>query len=110
MDYEHEINQIKKQLANLQDAFIQAQRNQVPLTAKTDNTAVKVEAITPYTDTKTAYYGEKEKTFYGVPDGNVSVFFSNFNGIYSVYRSADRLLVIFETALTGTTDITISIQ
>lgn len=110
MDYEHEINQIKKQLANLQDAFVQAQRNQVPLTAKTDDTAVKVDAITPYTDSKMAYFGEKEKTFYGVPQGNTSVFFSNYNGDYSVNRIADRLTVAFGTALTASTDITISIQ
>ena len=109
MNVEYEINQIKKQLANLQDAFVQAQRNQVPLTAKTDDTAVKVDAITPYKDTKTAYFGEKEKVFYGVPEGNVLVFFSNYDGVYAVNRIADRLTVSF-SALEQATNITISIQ
>ena len=68
-----------------------------------------ISAITPYTETKTAYYGEKEKTFYNVPSGNVTVYFSNYEGNYSVSRVSDRLTISFDT-LTEQTDITISIQ
>ena len=65
--------------------------------------------ITPYTETKTGYYGESEKVFYDVPVGNISVFFNNYNGSYSVNRVQNRLIVSFDT-LTDTTNITISIQ
>ena len=109
MNYEVEINKINARIDNLQQSFIQAQRNQVPITAKVDNTASDVKQITPYTETKTAYYGEKEKAFYNVPQGNVTVFFSNYDGDYSVNRISDRVTVAFD-ALAGQTDITISIQ
>ena len=68
-----------------------------------------ISAITPYTETKTAYYGESEKTFYDVPDGNVSVYFTDYDGDYSVSRVSGRLTISFDT-LTEQTDITISIQ
>lgn len=68
-----------------------------------------ISEITPYTETKTAYYNEKEKTFYNVPQGNVLVQFSNYQGSYSVNRISDRLIVTFDQ-LTENTDITISIQ
>jgi len=68
-----------------------------------------VDELTPYTETKTAYYGEKEKPFYNVPNGNVTVFFSNYTGDYSINRISDRVTVSFDT-LTEQTDITISIQ
>lgn len=64
--------------------------------------------ITPYTETKTAYYNETEKVFYNVPDGRVSVYFDDYNGAYSVNRIQNRLIVSFD-ALTAPTDITISI-
>lgn len=64
-----------------------------------------VNDITPYTETKTAYYGETEKTFYNVPEGNVTVF-----GLkeYSLERISDRLTITFD-ALSEQTEITISI-
>ena len=65
--------------------------------------------ITPYTETKTGYYGESEKVFYDAPQGNTSVFFDNYNGSYSVDRIQNRLVVSFDT-LTEATNITISIQ
>lgn len=76
--------------------------------ADINGTRQSVSNITPYTETKKAYYGEKEKTFYNVPNGNVSVFFSNYNGSYSVVRIDDILVITFDI-LTEETDITISI-
>ena len=64
--------------------------------------------ITPYTETKKGYYGESEKVFYDAPSGNTSVFFSDYNGNYTVNRIANRLIVSFDT-LAKETDITISI-
>lgn len=69
----------------------------------------EVAELTPYTETKTAYFNENEKTFYNVPDGNISVFFDNYNGEYSVNRVADRVIVSFDT-LTQETNITISVR
>ena len=65
--------------------------------------------ITPTVMTKTAYYGEKEKTFYDVPLGNITVFFNNYNGDYSINRVQNRLIVSFDT-LKEKTNITISVM
>ena len=106
---ESRIKAIEDRLEELQQSFIQTQRNQVPILEKVDDTSNKVDAITPYKETKIAYYNEKEKTFYNVPQGNVLVQFSSYQGSYAVNRIADRLTVTFDQ-LTENTDITISIQ
>lgn len=73
--------------------------------ADIDGTRQSVNNITPYTETKIGYYGETEKTFYNVPDGNVTVF-----GLkeYALDRISDRLTITFD-ALSAQTKITISI-
>lgn len=105
MTLEQRVNQLEKQVDNLNKAFLQAQRNQVPITAKVDDSANNIKAITPYTETQIGYYGETEKTFYNVPLGNVTVF-----GLkeYSLDRISDRLTITFD-ALSEQTEITISI-
>lgn len=105
MNIEYEIQKINARLDNLQASFIQAQKNQVSATAKIDDSANKVESITPYTETQIGYYGETEKTFYNVPQGNVTVY-----GLkeYSLERISDRLTITFD-ALSEQTEITISI-
>lgn len=77
--------------------------------ADIDGARQSVANITPTVITEKAYYGETEKVFYDVPMGNTSVFFSNYNGSYSVSRVSNRLVVLFDT-LSEPTDITISIQ
>ena len=110
MNYEYEIQNLKAQVSNLQESLIQMARNNTPIVGKVDSTANQVDAITPYTETKTAYFGETEKTFYDVPQGNISVFFSNDVGRwYDVKRINNRLTISFD-ALTEQTDITIMIQ
>ena len=69
----------------------------------------RISDITPYTDSKMAYYGEKEKIFYGVPQGNLTIFFDNYTGEYSVSRAEDRLTVKFPT-LAEQTNITVMVQ
>lgn len=69
----------------------------------------RVSEITPFEQTKTAYYGEIEKVFYGVPDGNVTVFFDKYDGEYEVSRIEDRLTVSFPR-LTDMTNITVMVQ
>ena len=106
MTLEQRVANLEKQLNSLQLAFLQAQRNQVPITAKTDDSANKIVGLTPYTETQIGYYGETEKTFYNVPNGNVTVF-----GLkeYTLDRISDRLTITFD-ALSEQTEITISIS
>ncbi len=69
----------------------------------------RVTQITPYEQTRTAYYGENEKIFYGVPDGVLTVTFDNYDGRYTVSRTEDRVTISFPR-LSDKTDITIVVQ
>ncbi len=106
---ESRIKAIENRLDELTKNFIQTQQNQVPIISKVDETSNKVDEITPYKETKTAYFNEKEKTFYNVPQGNILVQFSNYQGSYAINRIADRVTVSFDQ-LTENTDITITIK
>lgn len=105
MTLEQRVEKLEELYANLSESFIQAQKNQVVNTAKTDDNSNNIKAITPYAETQIGYYGETEKTFYNVPEGNVTVF-----GLkeYSLDRISDRLTITFD-ALSEQTEITISI-
>ena len=83
--------------------------NKIYTDADTQGNRQSISELTPYTETKTAYFGETEKVFYDVPTGNMSIFFTNYNGDYSTSRVNDRVTISFD-ALTEQTDITISIQ
>lgn len=109
MNYDYEIQKLKTQLNSLQETVIQMARNNTKEVSKVDSTANDVKAITPYTETKGAYFGETEKVFYDVPTGNMSVFFTNYNGDYSTSRINDRVTISFD-ALNEATDITIMVQ
>ena len=69
----------------------------------------RVTDITPYEQTKKAYYGEIEKVFYGVPKGNLSVFFDKNVG-YTADRVEDRVTIKFDERLEDTVTITVQIQ
>ena len=102
---EERIIKLENQLKALQAAFLQSQRNQLPITAKTDDTASKVTEITPWTASKTAYIEDTELTFTDVPSGNMTVY-CPVN--YTVERMDGRVTVYFEP-LEDVTEITISI-
>lgn len=72
---------------------------------KSDALRKEINAITPYKETKTAYIGDTEVTFYNAPSGNLTVFFDK---PYTVERLADRIIVSFEE-LEEVTEITISV-
>lgn len=97
---------LEEKLEALQAAFLQSQRNQIPITAKTDETANKVTEITPWTASKTAYIGDSECTFLDCPAGNLTVY---FNGNYEVVRDGARITIYFDE-LEEVTEITISIN
>ena len=105
MTLEDKVNQLENRLNNLQNAFLQSQKNQVPVTAKTDDTASKVVEITPWTASKTAYIDDTECIFTEVPAGNMTVYCTV---PHTVERDGDRVTVRFEP-LEEVTEVTISI-
>ena len=112
MNYEYEIQNLKEKVANLQQTVIQMGKNTAPFESKAESAANEVKAITPYTETKTAYIGDTNCGFNTPTDGNVSVFFDkNVNG-YRVEKDyyARRIVVVFDEPLEEVTEVTISIQ
>lgn len=81
-----------------------------PLDVRLSNMSRQISSITPFEQSKVGYYGENEKVFYGVPQGNVSVFFDNYEGNYDLIRIQDRITVKFPERLTKRTNISISVQ
>lgn len=106
MDIETRVTNLENMLASIVDSI---SNNKFYTDADIAGVRKSVVDVTPYKETKKAYYGEKEKTFYNAPSGNVLVLFSDYNGSYSVSRIADRLIVSFDT-LEKETDVTIMIQ
>lgn len=80
------------------------------LSRRVSQVSAQVNDITPYEDTKKAYYGETEKVFYNVPNGNVTVFFDNYDGEYEIIRIENRLTVKFPERLSDMTNITIMVN
>ena len=70
----------------------------------------KVNAITPYEETKKAFYGEIEKVFYNVPEGNTTIFFDNYDGEYEVSRIENRLTIKFADRLKDMTNVTVMVN
>lgn len=108
MNIEERIRILENKVAQLSDAFLNAQRQNVPIVSKVDDTANKVVEITPYTDNKTAYIGDTEVVFTDVPQGNLSVYF-DIPTDYSVERTKDAVAVTFDS-LDEVTVVSISIQ
>lgn len=73
--------------------------------ADVDGVRKSVSDVTPYTETKQAYIGDTEITFYGVPEGNVTIFFDK---PYTMEKVAGGITLTFDE-LDEVTDITISI-
>lgn len=102
--------ELTRRLLLLENAVMAGKSREVGNTYRSEDALNRVDSITPYTETKIGYYGEKEKTFYDVPYGvNIVVIFDNYNGNYSVNRVADRVTVSFDT-LSEQTNITISVK
>ena len=81
-----------------------------PIQSQINSLNKRVSDITPYIQTKKAYPNEIEKVFYGVPKGNLSIFFDNFGGEYTVNRVEDRVQIKFSERLAEITTITIQVQ
>ena len=109
MTIEQRLKNLELQVKHLNQSILQMSKNDTSVVAKVDDTSNRVAAITPYTETKTAYSKEKEKTFYNVPQGKLFLYFSNYSGSYSVSHIEDRVRVTFDI-LTEQTDITIEVR
>lgn len=109
MNYEYEIDKLKKAVANLNNTVLQMAKNNTKEVSKTDSTANEVKAITPYTETKTAYIGDTEIIFDNVPSGNMSIF-GLLSRLYRVDRESDRVIITLLAPLEEVTEVTISIQ
>ena len=113
MNYEVEINKLNARLDNLQQSFIQAQKNQVPITAKTDAANNKVDAITPVTYSKMVGIQDTECVFTDVvAEGTLTANVKTEKGEYlpcSVERADSRVRVSFEK-LDSVATVTIQIQ
>lgn len=66
----------------------------------------RITSITPYEETKTAYFGEIEKVFYGVPNGVLTV---HMDDDFTVQKVEDRVYIHFDR-LTTNKEITITVQ
>lgn len=70
-----------------------------------DQLGHQVEAVTPWSETKTAYIDDTECVFKNVPQGNMSVYI----GVpHTIEREGDRVIVRFEP-LEEVMDVTINI-
>jgi hypothetical protein len=107
------IQELENRLNALEKAFLQAQKNQVPVTAKIDDTSNKVVALTPYTDSEIKYIGDDDAQFFNVPQGmlSVSIIDSEGNFIdYTLERVGDMVSVYFDEPLENMATVTISVQ
>lgn len=114
MDILDRVIKLEKQMASLQKSFLQSQKNQVPITDKTDSakstadTALNAaNAITPYTETKTAYISDTFVEFDNVPSGNITIG-TNAPLDYS-YKKEGSLVIVEFDPLEEVIDITISV-
>lgn len=107
MNYEKEINDLKRQVKQLNESVLAMGKNNVGQVSKLDDTSNKVEQITPYKASKTAYIGDTEVVFENVPQGDILVF-----GLeeYQVKFITNEAFVITFEPLEEVTEITISIQ
>ena len=86
------------------------------INSRINNVNNRINEITTYTETITAYYGDKYKNFYNVPEGNISIFFTDYNGKYLVERFSDHVRITFidsedkVKAIEKETDVTIMVQ
>ena len=113
MNYDVEIQSIKARLDSLQESFVQFGINNTYTVSKVDNTSNRVTAITPYTETKTAYIGDYQVLFENTPQGILTVSAVDSEGGFPAYvleREGGIISVHFDNPLDYVTTVSISIQ
>ena len=68
----------------------------------------EISDVTPYTDKRTAYIGDTEVVFAGVPKGNITVYADPIITTYTISQDGDTVTVNFDEREEVTT-ITLSI-
>ena len=110
MNYEKEINDLKRQVKQLNESVLAMGKNNVGQVSKLDDTSNKVEQITPYKASKTAYISDQLVVFDDVPYGLVSVYV-NGASYYNFFVSEQHSVkVYFDEPLEEVTTVSISIQ
>ena len=107
MDIETRLSNLENLVFSLMETI---NRNQFYNNADTAGVRQGISDITPFEETKTAYYGEHEKNFYDVPEGNITVFWDNYAGDYSVQRLDGTVTVSFDALTVAEATISIMVQ
>ena len=111
LEMEERVTKLEKRYKALANSVKQQQKNQTAVTGEVDSSANMVDALTPYTEIKSAYVGDTELAFDNVPDGNLSVYVKDADGNYPNYtveRIWDKVTVYFDP-LEYVTTVTISV-
>lgn len=107
------IEELEERLNAFEQSLIQMGINMAPTINKVDDTANKVVAITPYTETKTAYIGDYQVLFENTPQGILTVSAVDSEGGFPAYvleREGSIISVHFDNPLDYVTTVSISIQ
>lgn len=109
------IEELAKRMTNLENNFkalINTMNiNKTYTNADLNGVRAGVNNLTPYTETKKAYIGDKEVRFNTENTGNLSVYVDSEGTIpsYTVTRAAGHITVAFNNPLEKVANITISI-
>jgi hypothetical protein len=100
--------ELTQRLEKLEQSFFASRSREVDNTYRSEDALNKADALTPYTETKTAYIDDTEVVFTDVPSGNLTVFIDNMVA-YNVSRDNGIVRVSFEP-LDEVITVTISIS
>ena len=113
MNYEKEINDLKRQVKQLNESVLAMGKNNVGQVSKLDDTSNKVEQITPYKASKTAYIDDEDCVFENVPQGILTVSTIDTEGNFPecvLMRDGGTVAVHFLNPLEYVTTVSIVIQ
>ena len=100
---------LEQRVSNLEQMFLQMQRNFSPIVSKTDENSNNIVSIAPYTDTKVAYIDDTELIFTNVPTGAWYVSFNNDATATRVTKDRETLIVEFDP-MKEVTEVTVTVQ
>lgn len=104
---------LEKRVAQLEQIVLQLSRNIPNIVSDVDDTSNRVDRITPYTDSYTAYIGDDDAHFFDVPQGILSVSVIDSEGHfidYTLEREGNIVSVYFDEPLENVATVTISVQ
>lgn len=107
------IEQLENRIDQLEQLVLQIAKGNVNTIGKVDDTSNRVTAITPYTETKTAYIGDYQVLFENTPQGILTVSAVDSEGGFPAYvleREGGIISVHFDNPLDYVTTVSISIQ